>query len=161
MRLIDPDIQAYVDTAVPFCVRLPRGGRERPIRVARTLLTRAAADPTAVARVRSTRYHLHGMPEDIETLMTRVRPPADGLDRERIAAEISGVLFGRGPSTVEIGRFLVEARVGSLESSTDRPTYSPPCGDCGWWLMPAAMRPRHARCRANSSAWRNARVTQR
>ncbi|KQV81253.1 SUMF1/EgtB/PvdO family nonheme iron enzyme [Rhizobacter sp. Root1221] len=39
MRLIDPDVQAYVDSAVPFCVKPLRGGRERPIRVARTLLT--------------------------------------------------------------------------------------------------------------------------
>jgi len=39
MRMNDPTVQAYIADAVPFRVKPPLAGRERPIRVARTLLT--------------------------------------------------------------------------------------------------------------------------
>jgi formylglycine-generating enzyme required for sulfatase activity len=39
MRMIDPEVRGYVDSALPFRVKPPLAGRQRPIRVARTLLT--------------------------------------------------------------------------------------------------------------------------
>ena len=53
------------------------------------------------------------MHDSIDGLMSRAQPRADALDRERIASEVSKVLFERGAPPVEVGRFVVEARVGS------------------------------------------------
>jgi|GEM_PF-1632147 len=47
----------------------------------------------------------------LDGLMHELRPCGDGLDRRRIAAAVSGVLFGRAP-VVSIGRFVVESRIG-------------------------------------------------
>lgn len=51
------------------------------------------------------------MSSSVDGLMHELRPQGDGLDRQRIAAEVSGVLFGHTP-VVSIGRFVVEARLG-------------------------------------------------
>ena len=53
------------------------------------------------------------MDEGVDRLMGHARPRADLLDRERIAAEVYAVLFGAAAPVVEIGRFVVESRIGS------------------------------------------------
>ncbi|MEX1366048.1 MAG: protein kinase, partial [Nannocystaceae bacterium] len=51
------------------------------------------------------------MSSSVDGLMNDLRPRSDGLDRERIAAAVSGVLFGKAP-VVNIGRFVIESRLG-------------------------------------------------
>lgn len=53
------------------------------------------------------------MNASVDTLMSQARPRVDALDRDRIAAEVYEVLFGRRAPEVAIGRFVVESRLGS------------------------------------------------